>query len=386
MTIDSPAPAPLRRNRLLLWIALIAVLYSFFVGLEMMGLSFKLFGRGFAEGLIERTANPFSGLLIGILATTLVQSSSTTTSMTVALVAGGALTIEGAIPIIMGANIGTSVTNTIVSMGHVTRKEEFRRAFAGATLHDFFNWLTVLVLLPLEIVTGFLQTTALTLEKALEGVGGDKLFNPLKAVVEPAADLLSAALGESGVATLIAGLLLLFLALRYLVKILRVLLSSQAEAVLHKTLFRSPAVAILAGAAVTVMVQSSSITTSVMVPLVGAGVISLVQLFPFTIGANIGTTVTAMIAALATGSAAAITIALTHLLFNLCGMALIYFIPPVRRLPLWLAAQMGDLAVRNRVLAILYVVAGFYLIPLLLLFLSGAFASAGAPPTPPVGG
>jgi len=372
--MDSPAPAPLRRDRLLLWIALLAVLYSFFVGLEMMGLSFKLFGRGFAEGLIERTANPFSGLLIGILATTLVQSSSTTTSMTVALVAGGALTIEGAIPIIMGANIGTSVTNTIVSLGHVTRKEEFRRAFAGATLHDFFNLLTVLVLLPLEIVTGFLERTALVMEKALEGIGGDELFNPLKVIVAPVAELLSAALGDSGVVTLIGGLLLLFLALRYLVRILRLLLSAQAEAVLHKTLFRSPAVAVLAGAAVTVMVQSSSITTSVMVPLVGAGVVSLVQLFPFTIGANIGTTVTAMIAAMATGSAAAITIALTHLLFNLCGMVLIYFIPPVRRLPLWLASRMGDLAIRNRALAIAYIVVGFYVIPLLLLFLSGALA------------
>ena len=59
-----------------------------------------------------------------------------------------------AIPIVMGANIGTSVTNTIVSMGQITNKDDFRRAFAGATVHDIFNWLTVIVLLPLEVITG----------------------------------------------------------------------------------------------------------------------------------------------------------------------------------------------------------------------------------------
>ncbi|MBW2397406.1 MAG: Na/Pi symporter, partial [Deltaproteobacteria bacterium] len=114
---------------------LLALLYGFFVGLDLMGLSFKLFGSGFAEALVARTANPFVGLFIGILATTLVQSSSTTTSMVVGLVAAGALTIDGAIPIVMGANIGTSVTNTLVSLAHVTRREEFQRAFAGATVH-----------------------------------------------------------------------------------------------------------------------------------------------------------------------------------------------------------------------------------------------------------
>lgn len=57
-----------------------------------------------------------------------------------------------AIPIIMGANIGTSVTNTIVSFTQIGNKNEFRRAFAGATVHDMFNWLTVIVLFIVEIV------------------------------------------------------------------------------------------------------------------------------------------------------------------------------------------------------------------------------------------
>jgi len=352
-------------------VLLLVVLYGFFVGLDLMGISFKLFGKGLAEALIARTANPLTGLLIGILATTLVQSSSTTTSMTVALVASGALNIEGAVPIIMGANIGTSVTNTIVALGHVTRKEEFRRAFAGATLHDFFNWISVLVLLPLEIATGFLARTAGVLQSALTGVGGGKLLNPLKLIVRPTADWITELLGKSGTLVLIAGLLVLFLALRYLVVLLRSLLTESAEKVLHQTLFRSAPVAILCGLAITVMVQSSSITTSVVVPLVGAGVISLAQLFPFTIGANIGTTVTAMIAALATGSADALTIAFAHLLFNVAGMLLVYVPPPIRAIPIFLATKLGDLAARSRVLAGTYIIFMFYILPVILLLLAG---------------
>ena len=61
-----------------------------------------------------------------------------------------------AIPIIMGANIGTSVTNTIVSIGQIGDREQFRRAFADATIHDIFNILSVTVLLPLELITGYL--------------------------------------------------------------------------------------------------------------------------------------------------------------------------------------------------------------------------------------
>lgn len=63
------------------------------------------------------------------------------------------LTVRVAIPIIMGANIGTSVTNTIVSLTQMGDRNEFRRAFAAATVHDMFNWLSVIVLFPIEIIT-----------------------------------------------------------------------------------------------------------------------------------------------------------------------------------------------------------------------------------------
>jgi len=72
------------------------------------------------------------------------------------------LPVRPAIPIVMGVNIGTSLTNTIVSLAQSTDREEFRRAFAGATVHDMFNWLTVIVLLPLEMLTGLCLSVCLS--------------------------------------------------------------------------------------------------------------------------------------------------------------------------------------------------------------------------------
>lgn len=382
-------------------LSLAGLLFVFFLGLDLMGLAFKLFGKGFAEALIEGTASPFVGLLVGILATSLVQSSSTTTSMTVGLVAAGALTIDGAIPIIMGANVGTSVTNTLVSMAHVTRPEEFRRAFAGATLHDFFNLLTVAILLPIELTFHVLRRSAEALELVLEGSGGIQLFDPVKAVVRPAAEWVSGTLlASSGALTLVAGVAFLFLALRFLVRLLKSLVSRKAEQLLNRTLFRSALAAVGAGALITVMVQSSSITTSVMVPLVGAGVVTLEQLFPLTIGANLGTTVTALLASLATGNAAAVSVALAHLLFNIFGALIIYPLPPIRAIPLAMARWLGALGSRNRPAAVVYVLVAFFGVPILLLVLYGAFSrsldgfgepapaapvEAPAPEAPPAG-
>jgi solute carrier family 34 (sodium-dependent phosphate cotransporter) len=377
-------PRSALQSFLLRLVVVLGLLYLFLVGLDTLGLGMRLFGRGFAEALLARTANPFVGLFIGVLATSLVQSSSTTTSITVGMVAAGALTIEGAIPVIMGANIGTSVTNTLVALAHVSRREEFRRAFSGATIHDFFNWLTVAAVLPLELLFGYLSRISTWAAEVLEGMGGIELFDPVKAVVRPAAEGITAFLGHSAWLSVIVGIGLTFIALRYLVKSLKTIFTSQAEQVLHRTLFRSASIAILAGAGVTVMVQSSTITTSAMVPLVAAGIVTLEQMFPFTVGANLGTTVTALLAALVSGSPAAVAVAIGHLLFNLTGMALIYFLPPMRRLPLFLARWMGEVGYRNRPLAVSYILIAFFGIPLLLLLLTGALAPTAAPEAPPL--
>ena len=147
-----------------------------------MGGSLKLFGKGFAETLISTTSNPFVGLFIGILATSLIQSSSSTTSIVVGMVGAGVLSVQNAIPIVMGANIGTSVTNTIVSMAHLNRSNEFRRSFAASTVHDFFNVLAVLAIFPIQYFTDFLGIISLDLYEIFQNVGGMTLFNPIKTI------------------------------------------------------------------------------------------------------------------------------------------------------------------------------------------------------------
>jgi len=360
-------------HTLLRVLQLVAVLYVFLLSIELLGGTFKLLGKDFAVGLIQTTSNPFTGLLIGIVATSLVQSSSTVTSIVVGLVAGGGLTIPGAVPIIMGANIGTSVTNTIVALGHMARPQEFQRAFAGATVHDFFNLCAVVVFLPLEISTGFLHRSAEWAEQLLLGQGSVTFHSPIKMVVKPAAKLLEdGALALTGglkvvaaVLLIVASLALLFLSLHLLVRIMKRLILGRVEVLMHRFVFRHALAGLAAGTLITVLVQSSSVTTSLTIPLLAAGFVTVEQIFPVVLGANIGTTVTALLASLVTGSTAALTVALCHLFFNIYGILLFY---PLRRIPIGAAKGLGRLVTRSRLYAVAYVLLVFFFVPLGLIF------------------
>ncbi len=366
---STPAHGPLWVRLL----ALLATLFLFVVALELMGDGIKALGTTFdLEGFLERATNsPLLGLITGILVTSLVQSSSTTTSLVVTLVATGTLSLTNAIPVIMGANIGTTVTNTIVSMGHITRPDEFRRAVAGATVHDFFNWLTVLILLPLELLFGIISKPATALANALPGVDsgglGDTPF-------ETVAGVISGFLGEIPWLMAVVGLGLLFVALRYLVVILKGFVLGRMEGVLDKYVFGNPLKAMAFGMVLTFLVQSSSVTTSLVVPLIGAGILTVPRVFPYMLGANVGTTATAVLAALvavAGGEPAAqagLAVAFCHTLFNVFGILLIYPVPAIRQIPIRMSEWIGRLAYKNRLYAVAYIVGLFYLLPLALEF------------------
>jgi sodium-dependent phosphate cotransporter len=367
-----PLDHPLVRAALVL-----LLLYVFLVGVNGLGDGFKSLGAGLLDSFFRATENPFMGLMVGVLATTLVQSSSVSTSLIVGLVAAPAnpLPLANAIPMVMGANIGTTVTNTLVSMAHMGRRQEFERAFAVATCHDFFNFLAVAIFLPLEMATGYLQKSATWLSGKLTGIGGVEYDSPLKgalkATVAPIKDVLQAILPTdrlAAVALILVSGLLIYLALMLLVKTMRSFMQARVETIVSRGLYKAPAFAIVVGIVVTVMVQSSSITTSLLVPLAGAGLITLEQAFPITIGANIGTTITAALAALAaTGPNArwGITIALVHFLFNLSATLFIYPIPRIREIPLNAARKLASIAVESRRWALIYVLALFYGVPLL---------------------
>lgn len=357
-------------------LGLLAILFCFFVSLELMGTSMKLLGEGFAEQLVRTTSNPFIALFIGILATSIVQSSSTVTSLVVSAVAGGGLTVAGAIPIVLGANVGTSVTNTIVSLGHIGRKDEFGRALGAATVHDFFNLLAVAIFFPLELIFGFLSKSSSVLAAGVTGVGGAELFDFVDVMTAPVVSGLVALMLDSGVLVLILGVLLLFFSLRYLVVLLRKLFLGRSERLINKYIFGPAPIALVFGTLVTIMVQSSSITTSITVPLVGAGIVTVSQIFPFVLGANIGTTVTALLASLVLASggsvlgAAALQVALAHLIFNSCGV--ITFLPfrMMRRIPVRMSELLGGLVVKNRAWAFGYVACIFFLVPLIIILIT----------------
>ena len=124
-------------------------------------------------------------------------------------------------------------------------------------------------------------------------------------------------------------------------------------------------VALLTGLLITISVQSSSITTSLLIPLSAAGVLSLHNAYPVTLGANLGTTITALLAALATSRPEALTIALVHTLFNIAGILLLYPVPALRSIPIRGAEALADLAVKRRLMAVAYVAGMFIAVPVI---------------------
>jgi sodium-dependent phosphate cotransporter len=362
-----PLPRPVRA------VLVVVLIYLFLIGVSALEAGINVMGADTQERLFSNVDHPLAGLFIGLLGTALVQSSSASTSVIVGLVASGALGVDDAVPMVMGANIGTTVTNTLVSFGHVRQSIEFRRALAAATVHDFFNVMSVMVLLPFELLTGGISTLAERISEALVGTSGSDWKSPFKVWVQRPVEWLEDGLGRvvesSGVlgGTLVAiGFLSIIAALIFITANMRTLVADRVERSMNAILGRGGGiVAMLVGLVITVAVQSSSITTSILIPMSAAGVISLKNVYPVTLGANVGTTVTAILAAMATSRPEALTIALVHTIFNLAGIVIFYAIPLFRPLPMRAAETLAEIAVRRRIVAVAYVVVVFIVVPLL---------------------
>ncbi|XP_062045608.1 sodium-dependent phosphate transport protein 2A [Lepus europaeus] len=441
---------------------MVTFLYLFVCSLDVLSSAFQLAGGKVAGDIFKDNAilaNPVAGLVVGILVTVLVQSSSTATSIIVSMVSSGLLEVSSAIPIIMGSNIGTSVTNTIVALMQAGDRTDFRRAFAGATVHDCFNWLSVLVLLPLEAATGYLHHVTGLVVASFNIRGGRDAPDLLKTITEPFTKLIiqldrsvitSIATGDEslrnhsliriwchqdsmeastsmarvetnisrahgnatmekcnhifvdtqlpdlavGLILLAGSLVLLCTCLILLVKMLNSLLKGQVAKVIQKVINTDlPApftwvtgyFAMVVGAAMTFIVQSSSVFTSAITPLVGLGVISIERAYPLTLGSNIGTTTTAILAALASPReklSSSFQIALCHFFFNISGILLWYPLP-CTRLPIRMAKALGRRTAKYRWFAVLYLLVCFLLLPSLVFGISmagwRAMVGVGAP-------
>jgi sodium-dependent phosphate cotransporter len=375
--------------------------------------------------------NPVAGMLVGVLVTVLVQSSSTSTSIFITMVAADLLTVKQAIRLIMGANIGTSVTSTIVALGQSGNRNEFRRAFAAATVHDMFNFLCVLVLLPLEVITGYLFALSEALINATPGLSsGEKPPDILKKLTKPftskilkidkklitkiatgAADadddgisMIKHIFGDEsygengkddqlvGVVVLLIALFVLCLTLYLIVYLLKSILKGHIAMWLHKSVngevpdikmgtvtipmgWVSGYMAMAVGLGLTICVQSSSITTSALTPLVGIGVLSVERMYPVVLGANIGTCITGVLAALAADASKlylTLQVAYSHLFFNLTGIFIWYGIWPLRQFPIRAAKFLGNTTAEYRWFALAYLAVCFFILP--AIFMAVAFA------------
>lgn len=337
-----------------------------------MTTSLQHMGNTMAETILLATSNPFTALFIGLLITAMIQSSSATTSLVVALVAAGSISLESAVPIIMGANVGTTITSTIVSLGFINRKKEFRRAVSAGTYHDFFNILTVIILFPLEYyygalsslsnfisVTFFPSVVAAATHEGNSGWGLSFLVDGILTLI------------PSGLIVALLSFILLFLSILAFRKIISGILKASSPEAFSKFFFKNQIKSFFWGLVTTGAIRSSTITTSVVVPIVAQRIIPLKKAAPFILGANIGTTVTAFIAAiLNTNSSSAISIAIAHFLFNFIGVLIFWPIPVLRKIPLRLAAGLGRLTLKYRLVGLVYILLFFFFIPFSLIYLN----------------
>lgn len=412
-------------------LGVLLLLYFFVCSLDLMGSAFKLLGGKEAGKVFSQNkiiSNPVAGLMVGVLVTVLLQSSSTSSSLVVAMVAGGMLQVEMAVPIIMGANIGTSVTNTIVAISQIQDSGMYERAFAAATVHDMFNILTMSILLPVEWITHCLSALSkLIVDMLPMGQNENADVELLSRFTDPFTDLIVVVnktyikeiskghtVGDdeqvlqrycdddlkercdslfsqfnfsdkaAGAILLTLSLLIMFACLILMVKLLKSIFHGHISKVINKTVnagfpgklnFLTGYVAIIVGAIMTVLVQSSSIFTSTLTPLVGLNIITLERAFPLTLGSNIGTTVTSMLAALASdgdfaAAQAALQISFCHLMFNVIGILIWYPIPAMRQVPLGGARQLGKTTSKYKWFAFAYVAFVFLVIPGIIFGLS----------------
>jgi len=357
------------------WILRIFLIFSiiilFLLAIDLMIYALSYIGLGAARDLIIIADIPFISLFIGLLSTALIQSSSTVTSIAVAMVASGAISLNMGIFVIMGANIGTTLTSDIISLSYITNKSKFRLALSAGVVHDFFNILTTVIIFPLEYYYKILSGSAMFITKLL-GVKSPSpdmvVAKPVYSIIKPLTVGIASMIDNYWIVAII-GILLLFTAIKLFSRYSYKLLIGKSKDKMKSYIFSNPFKSFSWGVLLTGALQSSSITTSLSVPLVATRKVSLSSVFPFIMGANIGTTITALLAAIFK-SEAAVSLAIAHLIFNLIGVLIFLPFGQIRNIPVSLARKFGIMASDNRLIGFFYIILTFFLIPFLLIYLS----------------
>ncbi len=365
----------LKQSILWAWIVriifLVFIIVIFFFSIDLMIHSLASIGKSTVNNLVGAAEVPFVALFIGLLSTGLIQSSSTITSMTVSIVASGAISFSSGVYIIMGANIGTTLTSDIVALGYFANRSEFRKAVSAATVHDFFNIFTTIIIFPLEYYYHFLSNLAIYATESLGFQSGGTNVNLGELNVfflNPLSETIVDLIGNKWIILLVS-VILLFFSIKLFSNFSYKLLIGESKDKIKQYIFSNPLKSFTWGLLFTGAVQSSSITTSMVVPLVATRKVSLASVFPFIMGANIGTTITALLAGLLK-SEVAISLAMAHVLFNFIGVLIFLPFSSLRAVPEFFARNLGYYASNYRIVGFFYILVTFFIIPFFLIYLS----------------
>lgn len=395
--------------------------------------------------MFELCKNPLTGLSVGLLATVLFQSSTTTTSIIGSLVGAGSVNFGIAVSLIMGCNIGTTTTNALVSLCYIKNRTELSRAFSSATNHCIFNCLTVLCLFPIEWFImpynnqcGFVCTVADRFTDLIVSSKGISFTSPLDYLTKPITDTLIEVnskaykafsygcsktststcpsknkteslyycIGDNGVDCLspnewhnkydsmsvvkscwlkdswkfndlstgimlvIISTILLILSLILLVFVLKKLVRGKIHSRCKRIFNINGYVCIIIGCVLTFLVHSSSVITSILTPLAAVDVLDIEHTYAYTLGANLGTTITPLLSIIESNNKDQIKIALCHVWFNVLGIVIWYIFPVMRNVPLSYSNFMRNTVEQKRYIALLFWICVYVVIPLTVLGIS----------------
>ena len=359
------------------WLAVAAAIASMFLAVYLIFDGASGIGSGTVHRLFDLATNPVIGLLIGIVATATIQSSTTVTALTVAAVGTGSLQVAVALPIILGANVGTTLTSLIVSFGFVGSRARFQRAFSAASLHAAFNVVFVVIAFGLEMLFHPLRRLAELVSSSVLGDGpadtptGDIILEAISPIIDTVGirGWLGELLGPRGasVVAIALGALVIVVAVRVISRQLAVLTAATTRTLLERSSGASDALGLLSGALITMAVSASSVTVSSLLPFAATKSLRYREVLPVILGANVGTTLTALLTALAVpGSMGSIAVqaALIHVAFNVISALLVLLIPPLRALILWMGQVSGRVAARGYTLAAGVIAASYLILPL----------------------
>lgn len=300
---------------------LLLVFYCFVLSLVLIKKSAMLLGKDLI-GLVSLTT-PFKAFGIGWLVTSIVQSSGAVSSLVAALTGLGVLSLGIAIYFVLGSCIGSTVTSFIVSLLSKAKRRDFRHGFEIAAAHAIFNILLVIFIFPLEYFLSIFSKVGLVFSRRLDGIF-------LLAKIPDFVSLITGFFVKrlffvNAVIVLIFAFGLLFFSLNFFGKVMLEIFGGEKNARnFIDRYFKSKYKGFLIGLVLTAILFSSSITISLLIPLVVSRVLNLRKAIPFILGAEVGTFTDTFLASLVIGKGLAVSVALLYLVFNIVG-ALFWF-------------------------------------------------------------